>query len=99
MLHHEFAGEANLVRVIDHTLDQRLDCIYDDDPLGFEKDPMTFTEKIQAHDSLEEINLWDKSIKRHTYISTKVYPNLKNQVIQLLNNYKDFFTWDYNEMP
>ena len=28
-LHHKLAGEANLVRVINHTLDQRLDCIYD----------------------------------------------------------------------
>lgn len=34
-LHHEFSSEANMVRVLDHTLNQRLDCIYDDEPLGF----------------------------------------------------------------
>jgi len=32
---------------------QRLDCIYDDEPLGFEKDPMGSTEKMKAHDPLE----------------------------------------------
>lgn len=34
-LHHELASEANVVRVVDHTLDKRLDYIYDDEPLGF----------------------------------------------------------------
>jgi len=27
---------------------QRLDCIYDDEPLGFEKDPMGPSKKMQA---------------------------------------------------
>jgi len=39
--------------------DQRLDCIYDDEPLGFEKDPMGSAQKMQAQDPLEEVDLGD----------------------------------------
>jgi len=31
---------------------QRLDCIYDDEPLGFEKDPLGSTTKMRAQDPL-----------------------------------------------
>ena len=48
---------------------QRLDCIYDEEPLGFEKDPMGPMQKIQAQDPFEEVDLGDGSIKRPTYIS------------------------------
>ena len=37
--------------------EQRLDAIYDDEPLGFEKDPLANNIKMLAHDPLEEINL------------------------------------------
>ncbi|KAK2369517.1 hypothetical protein QL285_082646 [Trifolium repens] len=36
---------------------QRLDCIYDDEPLGFKKDPLNETPKMQAQDPLEEIDI------------------------------------------
>jgi hypothetical protein len=39
---------------------QKLDYIFDDDPLGFEKDPSVSTKKIQAQDHLEEIDLCDE---------------------------------------
>lgn len=42
-LHLKLASEANIVREVDHTLDQMLDCIYDDEPLGFEKEPVAST--------------------------------------------------------
>jgi hypothetical protein len=51
---------------------QRLDCIYDDEPLGFEKDPMGPAKKMLAHDPLEEVYLGDGTIKRPTFISTKI---------------------------
>jgi hypothetical protein len=38
---------------------RRLDCIYDDEPLGFEKDHMSETPKTQAQDPLEEIDIGD----------------------------------------
>lgn len=49
----------------------RLNCIYDDEPLGFEKDPITLTKRMQAQDPLEEIDLGDETTKMPTYISAK----------------------------
>jgi hypothetical protein len=79
--------------------EQRLDAIYDEEPLGFEKDPVTSSAKMLAQDPLEEIDLGDGSAKRITYISAKLDPKLKVRVIELLRKNKDCFAWDYNEMP
>src|ERR1044072_4154997 len=78
---------------------QRLDCIYDDEPLGFERDPSISTKRMQAQDALEEVDLGDGEIKRPTYISAKIDPGLKNEMVCLLKEFKDCFAWDYNEMP
>ncbi|MCI04702.1 hypothetical protein A2U01_0025749, partial [Trifolium medium] len=78
---------------------QRLDCIYDDEPLGFEKDPMSSSHRMQAQDPLQEIDIGDGTIKRPTYISTNIDPSLRKQVVELLKEYRDCFAWDYNEMP
>lgn len=76
---------------------QRLDCIYDDEPLDFEKYPMA-PKKMQPQDPLEEINRGEDGSKRPTYISTNIDQNLKSKVISLLKEFKDCFSWDYNEM-
>src|ERR1044072_9075743 len=78
---------------------QRLDCIYDDEPLGFERDPNISTKRLQAQDPLEEVDLGDGEIKRPTYISAKIDPDLKNEMVCLLKEFKDCFAWDYNEIP
>ena len=78
---------------------QRLDCIYDDEPLGFEKDPMGPAKKMQAQDPLEEVDLGDGTVKRLTYVSTKIDKEFKAQIVDLLKKYKDCFAWDYHEMP
>ncbi|WJX50210.1 hypothetical protein P8452_36545 [Trifolium repens] len=78
---------------------QKLDCIYDDEPLGFEKDPISQSHKMQAHDPLQEIDLGDGLTKRPTYISANIPPDLKAKVVQLLLEFKDCCAWDYNEMP
>lgn len=78
---------------------RRLDCIYDEEPLGFEKEPSISLQKMQAQDPLEEINLGGEACKRPTYISTKVGPSMKAKLVQILKEYKDCFAWDYNEMP
>src|ERR1044072_7034820 len=78
---------------------QRLDCIYDDEPLGFERDPSISTKRMQAQDPLEEVDIGDGEIKRPTYISAKIDPDLKNEMVCLLKEFKDCFAWDYNEMP
>src|ERR1044072_7239915 len=78
---------------------KRLDCIYDDEPLGFERDPNISTKRMQAQDPLEEVDLGDGEIKNPTYISAKIDPDLKNEMVCLLKEFKDCFAWDYNEMP
>ncbi|PNX65520.1 hypothetical protein L195_g054579 [Trifolium pratense] len=78
---------------------QRLDCIYDDEPLGFEKDPHSLSQRMQAQDPLQEIDIGDGSIKRPTYISVNIDPSLRDKMVELLKKYKDCFAWDYSEMP
>ncbi|XP_058746033.1 uncharacterized protein LOC131618895 [Vicia villosa] len=55
--------------------------------------------KILAQDPLEEVDLGDGSLKRVTYISAKLEPDLKTKVIALLKENKYCFAWDYDEMP
>lgn len=79
--------------------DQRLDVIYDDGPLGFKKDPLATNIKMLAQDPLEEVDLGEGVIKRLTYISANIHPQLKIEVAQLLREFKDCFAWNYDEMP
>src|ERR1051325_3878751 len=83
----------------ENEIDQRLDAIYDTEPLGFEKDPTNSGAKMLAQDPLEEVNLGDDNTKRVTYISAKLSPSLKQEVIEVLKKNKDCFAWDYDEMP
>ena len=78
--------------------DQRLDTIYDDGSLRFEKDPVASNAKILAQDPLEEVDMGDGTIRRPTYVSSKLSPGVKAEVVQLLKEYKDCFAWDYDEM-
>ena len=72
--------------------DQRLDAIYDDEPLGFEKDPAASNTKMLAQDPLEEVDLGDGTQRRPTYVSAELNPEVRAEVIQLLKEYKDCFT-------
>ncbi|KEH17559.1 hypothetical protein MTR_0008s0310 [Medicago truncatula] len=83
----------------DLTDDQKLDCIYDNEPLGFEEDPMGSTNKTRAQDPLEEVDLGDGTAKRPTYVSAKIPKEFKDRIVELLKEYKDCFAWDYDEMP
>ncbi|CAJ2672886.1 unnamed protein product [Trifolium pratense] len=78
---------------------QKMDCIYDEEPLGFEKDPSSSSQKMQAQDPLEEVDIGDGSIKRPTYISANIPKDLRDKLVELLKEFKDCFAWDYNEMP
>jgi len=78
---------------------QRLDCIYDGEPLGFEKDPLGSTTKMRAQDPLEEVDLGDGFVKRPTNVSAKINKEFMDRIVELLKEYKDCFTWDYNEIP
>lgn len=79
--------------------DQMLDYIYDDEPLGFEEDPLGSTTKMRAQDPLEEVNLGDGSVKRPTYVCAEITKEFRDRIVELWKQYKDCFAWDYNEMP
>lgn len=38
-------------------------------------------------------------MKIPTYISAKIEPSMKKKVVELLKEFKDCFSWDYNKMP
>src|SRR3954471_18525698 len=87
-----------MVNTMEEELTQKLDVIYDEEPLGFEKDLMASNIKVLAQDPLEEVNLGEGDRKRITYVSAKLEPTLKSKVITLLKENKDCFAWDYDEM-
>lgn len=71
---------------------RRLDFIYDNEPLGFKKDPLNELERMQAQYPLEEIYLGDGVIKRLTYIIIKVGSKVKAKLIAVLKEYRYCFT-------
>ena len=48
---------------------------------------------------MEVVNLGTMEESRITYISSLLYTNLKEQIISLLQEFKDCFAWNYDEMP
>src|SRR3954470_2383649 len=94
-----FEDPVRMVNTTEEELTQKLDAIYDEEPLGFEKDPMASNIKMLAQDPLEEVNLGEGDRKGIMYVSAKLEPTLKSKVITLLKENKDCFAWDYDEMP
>jgi hypothetical protein len=50
-------------------------------------------------DKLEEIDIGDGDKPRPTFISAKLDSSFREELIKLLEEYKDCFTWDYSEIP
>ena len=66
---------------------------------NLEQDPPKMEgRKPQVHDPMEEVNLDTIEEPRITYISFLLPTNLKEHVISLLQEFKDCFAWNYNEM-
>lgn len=53
---------------------------------------------MQAHGPLEVVKLGDGTTKRPAYISAKINPHRKAEVIKVLKELRGFFAWDYDEM-
>ena len=53
----------------------------------------------QVHDPMEEVNLDTVEELRITYISSLLSSNFKEGIIATLLEFKDFFAWNYDEMP
>ena len=50
-------------------------------------------------DELEEINIGSGDRPRPTYVSAKLDLEYKQELIDLLKEFKDCFAWEYYEMP
>ena len=50
-------------------------------------------------DELEEIDIGPRDRPRPTYVSAKLDPKYKRELIDLLKKFKDCFGWEYYEMP
>jgi hypothetical protein len=50
-------------------------------------------------DPLEEVDIGDGTIPMPTFVNKNLDPLFKFDLIKLLKEYVDCFTWNYNEMP
>ena len=50
-------------------------------------------------DELEEIDIGSRDRPRPTYVSAKLNPKYKQELIDLLKEFKYCFAWEYYEMP
>ena len=50
-------------------------------------------------DELEGVDIGSGDRLRPTYISAKLDPEYKQELVDLLKEFKDYFAWEYYEMP
>lgn len=50
-------------------------------------------------DELEQVDIGDGSKPRPTFVSTRLDPECKHQLVELLREFKDCFAWEYYEIP
>jgi hypothetical protein len=50
-------------------------------------------------DLLEEVDIGPGDRPRLTYVSAKLDPEYKQELINLLKEYRDCLAWEYYEMP
>jgi len=54
---------------------------------------------FMSADSLEKIDLGDDTTPRPTFVNKNLSAQYKANLINLLKEYIDCFTWEYSEMP
>jgi hypothetical protein len=54
---------------------------------------------FMSADKLEEVDIGNGDKPRPTFISANLDSSFRKEFIKLLKEYKDFFAWDYSEMP
>jgi len=67
-----------------------MDRFADDENLG---------QGFTSADDLTKVDIGNGDRPRPTFISVKLDSECKQQLTDLLKKYKDFFAWDYTEMP
>jgi hypothetical protein len=56
-------------------------------------------QRFTSADALEEIDIGPRDRPRPTYIAANLEPEYKQELINLLKEYRDCFAWEYYEMP
>ena len=54
--------------------------------------------KAEVQDPLQKVNLGNKNEHKPTFFSQLLKPEFQTKLIELLREYRDCFTWDYDEM-
>lgn len=54
---------------------------------------------MESQDPLEEIHIETEDDQRPTYVSKLLDQGLWEQIVSVLQEFKDCFAWDYYEMP
>jgi hypothetical protein len=54
---------------------------------------------FMSADELEEVDIGPEDRPRPTYVSAKLDPKYKRELIELLKEFKDYFAWEYYEIP
>ncbi|XP_072087141.1 uncharacterized protein [Arachis hypogaea] len=88
--------------IFDNSIDFTFDCIYDLEPLEFEKYSIKEDDHykgFESQDPLEEINLETPDDFRITYICKDLVDPFRIELFNLLHKFKDCFAWDYHEIP
>ena len=55
--------------------------------------------RFTSAEVLEEVDIGPGDRPRPTYVSAKLDPEYKQELINLLKEYRDYFAWEYYEMP
>ncbi|GKV11259.1 hypothetical protein SLEP1_g22525 [Rubroshorea leprosula] len=55
--------------------------------------------RVDVQDPLKEVNLGTEAEPRITFVSGLLPPGMRDQIICLLHEFKDYFAWDYSKMP
>ena len=56
-------------------------------------------QRFTSANELEEVDIGLGDRPRPTYVSAKLDPEFKQELIKLLKEYRDCFAWEYYEMP
>ena len=54
---------------------------------------------FMSADALAEVDIGDGNWPRPTFISAKLDPEYKQELVKLLKEYMNCFAWEYYEMP
>ena len=60
--------------------------------------PIDGTDGFTSADELKEVDIGPGDRPRPTYVSDKLDPEYKQELIDLLKEFKDCFAWEYYEM-